>query len=108
MYEGHATQLFFLQGFLKHDPKGAHFAASRDTQFRQAMEAVAGCRGPATTESGGHSQLSDVRRVLTPMFQVLPKNDHGRVEWKMAPSEVMTTQVSLVRLCGPQHILYYI
>jgi hypothetical protein len=53
-------------------------AASSEEDFRAAMGAVMGCGGK---DAG--VLLSDVERNLKPMWRVLPKNQHGLVEWRM-------------------------
>jgi hypothetical protein len=66
-------------GFLKHDPKAHRFnLVDRDAEFRHAMEAVAGC---GRADKGDRSAA--VQKTLAPMWDVLPKNEHGRVEWRM-------------------------
>eukprot|EP00929_Paragymnodinium_shiwhaense_P049619 TRINITY_DN2501_c0_g2_i1.p1 TRINITY_DN2501_c0_g2~~TRINITY_DN2501_c0_g2_i1.p1 ORF type:complete len:570 (-),score=170.14 TRINITY_DN2501_c0_g2_i1:118-1827(-) len=65
--------------FLKQDPRLHRHVVDRDAEFQQAMASVMGCGGSG--ESQG--RLAAVERVLQPIWQALPKNDHGRVEWQM-------------------------
>jgi hypothetical protein len=81
---GTSSSFATSDGFLKHDPKVHHhharFAADRDNEFRRAMEAVAGCGGNRAVNS---DRMLIVKQALEPMWNVLPKNEHGRVEWRM-------------------------
>lgn len=72
--------------FLKHDPRPAHLRAGvdADAEFRNALEAVAGCGPRAATEaSNGLGNVTEVQRALAPMWRALPKHGEERVEWRM-------------------------
>jgi len=71
-------------GFLKHDPKTSRLntVAGLDAEFQLAMATVMGCHS-SSDSSLGQDRLVEVERVLAPMWRVLPKNDYGRVEWRM-------------------------
>lgn len=59
--------------------------------FRAAAEAVLGCRADdsrvlglsAAEEEGAAAHLAKLEQLLEPLWQTLPKNKHGRVEWRM-------------------------
>lgn len=49
-----------------------------DDEFRAALGSVMGCGG-----NDGSERLPAIRSALAPMWKALPKNRHGRVEWRM-------------------------
>jgi hypothetical protein len=62
-------------GFLS-DRRG-HISSSMP-EFRDAMGSVMGCGGEIERD-----HIRSMEKELLPMWQVLPKNDRGFVEWKM-------------------------
>eukprot|EP00929_Paragymnodinium_shiwhaense_P020579 TRINITY_DN13674_c0_g1_i3.p1 TRINITY_DN13674_c0_g1~~TRINITY_DN13674_c0_g1_i3.p1 ORF type:complete len:282 (-),score=76.42 TRINITY_DN13674_c0_g1_i3:1110-1955(-) len=68
------------EGFLKQDPRLNRRVVDRDAEFQNAMAAVMGCRGPAGDQV---ERLRSVEQALAATWAVLPKNEHGRVGWKM-------------------------
>ena len=68
--------------FLKHDPKPLGLrAADLDADFMRAMESVAECGARASGVGRDHAR--EVEAALAIMWPMLPKNDHGFVEWRM-------------------------
>jgi hypothetical protein len=64
------------EGFLVGPRRGTGHATVED--FQAAMGAVMGCGGTVASD-----RLVAVEKLLTPMWRVLPKNEHGLVEWRM-------------------------
>eukprot|EP00929_Paragymnodinium_shiwhaense_P013479 TRINITY_DN121324_c0_g1_i1.p1 TRINITY_DN121324_c0_g1~~TRINITY_DN121324_c0_g1_i1.p1 ORF type:complete len:593 (-),score=155.33 TRINITY_DN121324_c0_g1_i1:142-1920(-) len=67
------------RGFLESSAHRRHRLTS-DEDFRLAMETVMGCGAEGALAA---ERMPTVRQVLTPIWTALPKNEHGRVEWKM-------------------------
>eukprot|EP00401_Gymnodinium_catenatum_P074578 CAMPEP_0117562680 /NCGR_PEP_ID=MMETSP0784-20121206/55085_1 /TAXON_ID=39447 /ORGANISM="" /LENGTH=573 /DNA_ID=CAMNT_0005360265 /DNA_START=31 /DNA_END=1752 /DNA_ORIENTATION=+ len=65
------------QGFLGASHRHGAGPHSSEADFRAAMGVVMGCGGDAG------DRLAAVEHALEPMWRVLPKNQHGRVEWGM-------------------------
>lgn len=65
------------EGFLGVGRRHGASLRSSDADFRAAMGVVMGCGGDAS------DRLSAVEQALEPMWRVLPKNQHGLVEWTM-------------------------
>jgi len=52
-----------------------------DADFQSAMASVMGCGTPEGVDAQNHTDA--IKRVLTPMWDTLPKNQWGKVEWRM-------------------------
>eukprot|EP00928_Gymnodinium_smaydae_P060201 TRINITY_DN437_c0_g2_i1.p1 TRINITY_DN437_c0_g2~~TRINITY_DN437_c0_g2_i1.p1 ORF type:complete len:579 (+),score=111.67 TRINITY_DN437_c0_g2_i1:58-1794(+) len=89
-------------GFLQHDATSRFHIG--DAEFQHAMEAIMGC-GSADGTDGASRDLASVQRTLEPMWRVAPKNDDGRVEWRMvrylAHRYFMKTSSLLIRGLEP-------
>lgn len=67
------------RGFLVANSKGRHRQTS-DEEFRSAMATVMGCGADSALSQ---ARLRQVQQNLMPIWSALPKNVHGRVDWKM-------------------------
>jgi len=68
------------------EPAAGHGAFLRshrayDVDFQSAMVAVMGCG--TRVEASAQEQLSSIKRLLQPLWDTLPKNKLGNVEWHM-------------------------
>jgi len=54
----------------------------RGEELQAVLGAVQGCNAGAVS-SGHSSRLADIETSLQSLWQTLPKNKHGRVEWKV-------------------------
>lgn len=52
-------------------------------ELQAALGAVLGCTGSSGSSSQGAAHTGAIRQGLLPMWRSLPKNQHGRVEWKL-------------------------
>lgn len=82
-----APQLASGKAFLE-DHHASAAANNRSGTFRAAAEAVLGCRGESDIHDrhaagGAAAHLSELELELRPLWQTVPKNKYGRVEWRM-------------------------
>jgi len=56
----------------------------RSEELQEALGAILGCRsGDAATRQSDDLRAASIRAGLLPMWSTLPKNEHGRVEWRL-------------------------
>jgi len=88
-----ATSLLFAQlpqvsagneGFLTNAHPGNRLVSleARSEELQTALGAVLGCRGSAAADDHD-ARTVRVRKALTQIWRTLPKNQHGRVEWRL-------------------------
>jgi hypothetical protein len=66
--------------FMKHQ---ARDVVDTGAEFQNAMEAMMGCGGGAADADKRAARLLEIEKLLTTSWKSLPKNEQGKVEWRM-------------------------
>jgi len=72
------------EGFLTNAHPGNRLVSleARSEELQAALGAVLGCRGNSASDDQA-ARTARVHKALTQIWRTLPKNQHGRVEWRL-------------------------